>query len=220
MNIIKKEQLLPLVAKYLPSNPVIIEAGAFNGSDTKRLAEFWPMGTIHAFEPVPNIFQLLTENTANYSNVHRHNYALSSHDGQALFYVSEKPSRPGKPFQAGSLHKPKERLNLSDARYPHQITVPTVTLDTWAREHNVAHIDFLWLDAQGHELEIVKAAPNMLSTVRALWMEVQFIDAYHNQPRYPEVAQWIEAQGFSIVAQDFKNETDWFFGNILCLRRP
>lgn len=216
----KKHELFPLIAPYLPESPTIIEAGAFNGSDTKRIAAFWSHATIHAFEPVSDIFELLQKNTAHLPSVTTHNYALSSSTGHTSFHVSEKPSRPGQPFQAGSLHAPQERLAWSDARYPHQIVVATSTLDDFAKKQGIDHIDFMWLDAQGHELEILKGASrDLLSSVRVIYCEVHFIQAYAGQPLYAEVKQWLEERGFVQIAQDFTNESDWFFGNIVCVNR-
>src|SRR6478752_5555739 len=106
--------LFSTIAPYLPENPIIVEAGSFDGRDTIRLHRQWPAATIHAFEPVPEIFQMLQDNTREIPNIVRHPYALSDVTGTAIFYVSESPKRPGKPFQAGSLLEPKERLKLSD----------------------------------------------------------------------------------------------------------
>ena len=131
MQLLHKHQILPLVHSLITPAATIIEAGAFDGRDTLLIAQQFPQATIHAFEPVPEIFELLTKNTAHVPNIHRHPYALSSQTGTAQFYVSEKPSRPGKPFQAGSLLKPKERLTWSDAVYKTTIQVPTLTLDDW-----------------------------------------------------------------------------------------
>ncbi len=219
MKIIKKHELLPLIKEYLPDAPVIVEAGAFNGSDTKKLAAFWPQATIHTFEPVPEIFALLEENTAAIPTVRRYPVALSSTIGQQTFYVSQKPSRPERPFQAGSLHEPHERLHHSDAIYPTTITVQTTTLDSWAHEHKVNHIDFLWLDAQGHELAIVQGATELLRTVKVLYTEVHFIQAYKEQPLYEELKKWIESQGFVMIAKDFTDQPTWFFGNALFVRK-
>ena len=47
--------------KFLPENPVILEAGAHKGKDTVEMAKLWPAGTIHAFEPVPSLFKKLGE---------------------------------------------------------------------------------------------------------------------------------------------------------------
>ncbi|HEV2600703.1 MAG TPA: FkbM family methyltransferase [Candidatus Babeliales bacterium] len=216
--LLKKDKLFPFIKQYLPDNPIIVEAGAFNGTDTKLLSQFWPQATVHAFEPVPEIFTLLSNNTYSLSNVVRHNIALSDANGERTFYLSEKPSAPGKPFPAGSLHEPQDRLQWSPAVYNRTIIVPTITLDAWARAHAIHHIDFLWLDLQGHELSVLKAAPTILATVRTIYVEVQFVHAYKDQPLYEEVRNWLEEHGFVQVAHDFADQTSWFFGNALFVR--
>ncbi len=215
---ITKQTLLPLLKKYLPHNPVIIEAGAFNGSDTQRLSAFWSDATIHAFEPVPDIFQQLQEATQQLANVHCYPLALSGSSGTATFYVSQHPDRPDKPFQAGSLLAPKERLQHSPAIYPTTIDVATITIDDWAAQHDINHIDMLWLDMQGNELAALKAAPRMLATVHVIYTEVEFIEAYEGQPLYPHVKAWLEGQGFTMIARDFTDNPTWFFGNALFIK--
>src|SRR5579862_8337847 len=125
--ILKKHEILALAKKYLPDNPVIVEAGAFDGRDTRLLSQMWPTATIHSFEPVPEIYAILQKNTQDLPNVHTYPVGLSDTTGNALFYVSEKPSKPGKPFQAGSLRKPKERLKVSDVTYANTMHVPVIT---------------------------------------------------------------------------------------------
>lgn len=215
---IEKKDLLSFIARFIPQAPLIVEAGAFDGKDTQRNAAFWPRSTIHAFEPVPEIYALLQKNTQKLANVHTYTIALSSKRGSAEFHISEKPSRPGKPFQAGSLHEPQERLQWSDARYTHTIQVPTITLEHWATQQHITQIDMLWLDAQGHELEILKGAGDLLKTVSVIYTEVHFIAAYQGQPLYEELKLWLEENGFTQVAQDFKDQTSWFFGNALFVR--
>lgn len=219
MDIIKKNQILPYLKPYLPENPIIVEAGAFDGTDTRKISMNWPHGTIHAFEPIPDVFALLKGNTTEFSNVVRHPIALSDQNGTATLYVSEKPSRPGEPFQAGTLLKPKERLKHSPITYPRTITVPTITLDTWAEQHNIDHIDFMWLDLQGMALPVLKGGINILKTVRALFVEVEFIEAYENQAQYEETKAWLESQGFTAIAQDFADTTSWIYGNVLFVNR-
>lgn len=218
-NLINKTTLLDIVSRYIPEQAIIVEAGAFDGNDTKQLSKKWPQGIIHTFEPVPTIFKLLESNTITFPNIRRHQIALSTDNGFATFYVSEKPSAPGKPFQAGSLHKPKERLSWSPVRYPDTIMVPTVTLDNWAQQHGITHIDFLWLDLQGHELPVIKAAPHIMSTVKVLYTEVNFGQAYEDQHTYADIKTWLEQQEFIEIGRDFVDQQKWFFGNVLFVRK-
>lgn len=218
MIICKPHEVLKLVVPYLPDNPIIIEAGAFDGTDTKRIAQQWPHATIHAFEPVPELYTVLVHNTAAIGNIHCYGLALSNTQGTASFYISEKPHKPGIPSQAGSLLPPKERLKHSPLQFPYSISVQTTTLDTWAKEYQINHVDFLWLDLQGNELAALKGAQELLSTIKVIYAEVSFIEGYQGQPRYEEVRNWLIEHNFIEIARTFSNQDDWFFGNIVCIK--
>ena len=93
--------------------------------------------------------------------------------------------------------------------------VPTITLDAWAIQHGIDHVDFLWLDLQGHELAALQGASKLLKRVTAVYLEVNFIEAYEGQPTYQAIDKWMRLQGFNPIAKDFSDEKKWFFGNIL-----
>jgi FkbM family methyltransferase len=219
VTIFNPHEALKYIKNYLPDNPIVVEAGAFNGSDTLKIAALWPQATIHAFEPVPEIFQRLEANTQHLAQVNRYQMALSDHDGTALFYVSEKPGKPGVASQAGSLHKPKERLQLSPILFPRTIEVTTISLNSWIDQYHITRIDLLWLDMQGHELAVLQAAREKLDHVRVIYTEVGFVQAYEGQQTCDQVCAWLEAHGFVLVGQDFKNQHDWFFGNLLFVNK-
>ncbi len=219
MIIFKPHRVLEYVKPYLPDNPIIIEAGAFDGTDTIRLAKQWPHGTIHTFEPVPALYNNLIKNTAVYPNIHCYHSALSNQNGTAPFYVSEKKEKKGTPSQAGSLRRPKERLDHSSLHFPYTIQVPTITLDTWADQQTISHIDFIWLDIQGQELAVLQASPHIFATLKVIYLEVSFIESYAGQPLYQDVAAWLTKQKFEEIGKDFTNTTDWFFGNTLWVKK-
>jgi FkbM family methyltransferase len=215
MIIFNPHDTITTLEQFLPKNPIIVEAGAFDGNDTNKMALRWPSSTIHAFEPVPEIYDRLIVNTKKYHNIHHYQLALSNTNGEALFYISERPTRPGIASQAGSLHKPKDRLTTSPLIFPRTTMVPTITLETWAIQHNINHIDLLWLDTQGHELAILQASTTLLQNINVIVAEVSFIESYHNQPHYEDVVTWMKQQGFVFVGRDFKDTTTSFFGNAL-----
>jgi len=144
---------------------------------------------------------------------------LSDKIGTATFYVSEKPEKPGIPSQAGSLLAPKERLEYSSMQFPSTIKVSTITLDAWAQQETVTRIDFAWLDMQGTELAVLQASPNMLSTMKAIVCEVGFKENYAGQPSYQTILDFLAKNGFEPIARDFENTSNWFFGNVLVVRK-
>ncbi len=219
MLIFSPHKTIDAIKQFLPENPIIVEAGAFDGNDTNKMALQWPHGIIHAFEPVPEIYERLLKNTAKFSNIHYHPLALSDRTGNALFYISERPTKPGIASQAGSLHKPKERLSKSPLVFPRTAYVTTITLDEWANKNGVTALDLLWLDTQGHEMAILQAAPQMLSKTKVVLAEVSFIESYENQPQYEDVIAFMASHGFEYVGRDFADTTTTFFGNALFVKK-
>ncbi len=212
------KNIFPILKEYLPANSIIVEAGSFDGRDTKKLSALLPNATIHAFEPVPEIYEKLIAETASLSNVHCYHVALSNTTQTATFYVAENPRKPGKICQAGTLMPPKERLSKSPIIYPKTIQVSTLSLAEWAFQNNINKVDFMWLDLQGHELAVLKGSGTLLKATTLIFLEVNFIKAYEDQPSAQEVDEWLKNQGFEPVARDFEDQNQWFFGAILYKR--
>jgi FkbM family methyltransferase len=189
-----------ILKKYLPSNPIIFEAGAYDGGDTLQMSQFWPEATIYAFEPVENLFSILKNTVKNCSNVCCQMLALSTKTGTAKFYLSNVP---GALSGSSSLLEPKEHLNFHPmVGFSDGMEVATVNLDDFAQKNTIDHVDFMWLDMQGAELDMLKASPKIFKTIRAIFMEVAYIELYKGCHLYPEVCQWFESQGFKMVYQE------------------
>lgn len=93
------------ISKYLPNNPVIIEAGAHIGLDTCEMAKMWPGAKIFAFEPIPELFQKLVKATSSFPNVKCFQMALGDETGFCNINQSS-----GASDGSSSLLEPKEHL--------------------------------------------------------------------------------------------------------------
>lgn len=198
------------IAQFLPSNPTIIEAGAHIGRDTKKMITLWPEAKIHAFEPVPALFEQFTANLKDFPSVHCYPYALNDVTETSVFYVSS-----GRSTATSSLLEPKEYLSEHPTTVFQTITVPTITLDDWAAKFKIAHADFLWLDMQGSELDALKGGIQLLKTVRVIYTEVSFSERYKNNPLYSTIKLWLYKHGFSVQKEEFRNAS---WGNVLFLK--
>lgn len=200
------------IARYLPKAPVIVEAGAHTGVDTIELARQWPKGVVHAFEPVPALFDQLEDRTRSLVNVRRSRLALSDRAGKQVLHLSE-----GASDGSSSLLPPERHLEVHpEVRFEKRIEVDTVTLDGWAEQQGIDRIDFLWLDMQGMEPAVLRASPRMLARVRAIHTEVSLMPVYAQSVLYPEFRAWMETQGFE-VAREVLPYPD--MGNVLFVRR-
>jgi FkbM family methyltransferase len=196
---------------FLPENPVILEAGAHRGKDTVEMARVWPAGTIHAFEPVPSLYKKLEYSTKNLKNVHCYQLALGDKQGTEILHVSS-----GASDGSSSLLPPKEHLNVFPTVYfDEELPVTTTTLDAWAESNNIQKIDFMWLDLQGMELNVLKSGIHILQTVTAIYSEVSGIETYKDQTLYSDLTDWLASNGFHIEREVVENGG----GNVFFIRK-
>lgn len=77
--------------------------------------------------------------------------------------------------------------------------VQTVALDSYLPTVGIRHIDFLKLDTQGTELEILHGAESYLSSsILGLKVEVEFSPMYLDQPLFADVDAYIRQFGFML----------------------
>jgi len=185
------------IAAYLPSNPVILEAGAHNGSDSVEIAGFWPEGILHAFEPVPSAFELLTSEAKRFDGrIACYQSALGPKKDRMTMHLSGDGSAGS--CQSSSLLQPAagHEAEYSFITFEKLIEIEVTTIDDWAVENNITHVDFLRLDMQGYELEALKGGRRTLESTVAIQLEVSNIQLYKNAPLYPEVRDWMDRAGF------------------------
>jgi FkbM family methyltransferase len=201
-----------LLRKFLPADPVIIDCGACDGTDSIELARIFPHASIHSFEPVPQVFNALTRNTRKYRNVHCYQMALSNATGKANMHISS-----GASYGSSSLLAPKTHLNdHPTVFFENTIEVNTITLDDWADSQHLSRVDFLWLDMQGFEYEMLRASNRIIDTIKAIHTEVSVKETYEQVKLYPAFRQWAEEKGFRVFREAVPDGTD--MGNVLFVR--
>jgi FkbM family methyltransferase len=197
--------------RYLPTAPVIVEAGAHHGIDTVHFARLWPAGEIHAFEPVPHVYEHLQRNTAPYSNVRTYQLALGDRDASMPMWLSDRTHD-----YSSSLLEPREHLDeFPEIAFEETTSVQVTTLASWAEREGIDRIDGMWLDMQGYELPALKAAGPILETTRAFVMEVSATELYAGMPLWPEVKLWLGGNGFQIEQEHWYRRS---FGDVLAAR--
>ncbi|ULQ56252.1 FkbM family methyltransferase [Flavihumibacter rivuli] len=205
---IQIEELKKSFVPYLPANPSILEAGACDGNDTQELARLWPKGKVYSFEPVPEMYKKAAERNRQEKNVKLYPFALNDSTGKVTINISS-----GRSNASSSILKPKGHLDVHpDVLFSESIDVPSFTIDDWACNEGVTHIDLMWLDMQGAEYKVLKAAPRILQTVKLIYSEVSLIETYEGVVLYPQYRDWLAMQGFKVIREDLPYED---MGNVL-----
>ena len=207
------------IARHLssPSQHVnILEAGAANGVDTVEFATFFPYATIYAFEPVRKNYEALCLAVKGKNNVKTFKLALAEENGESKIHVSHNKEVGTTLATSSSLLRPKEHINF----HPHiefvtSEKVRATTIDKWAEENGVDHIDIMWLDMQGIEYQVLRASPRMLKTAKVIYSEVSLKELYEGSILYDQYKQWMSAQGFRVDKEELLWEDA---GNVLFVR--
>jgi FkbM family methyltransferase len=193
---------------------VILDVGAADGTDTIEYALAFPDATVHAFEPLPSNFELLTRAVKSHDLAQRvfcHPIALSDREGELDFWVSGGQEVNGMPWPySSSLLEPEQHPHFYPAITFAKSTAKSRRLEHYADEVGIGPIDFIHADIQGAELAMLAGAGRRLDRLRGIWMEVESVPLYRAQPLKADVAQFMTAAGFKL-----KKDTvgDYIFGD-------
>ena len=177
---------------------LIVEAGAFNGVDTAKMARMWPDATIYAFEPIPELYLRAVNETKDYTQINLLPLALvnSDHSEVEINTFSANDEIHG----SSSILPPTLHLEVApEVVFDRAIVVPAIRLDNWYQQIEGQTVDLLWLDLQGAELEVLKSGLKCLANTRTLHIEVSLKPLYLGAPTFSEIDKFLGLAGFNLV---------------------
>jgi len=169
--------------------PVILEVGCNDGSHTRQFLDAFPEGRMYCFEPDGRALRRFAQNVQS-ERVTLEPIAIGAADGTARFFASRgAPSDewaerlPEGWDLSGSIRPPKQHLVSNPwCRFDAGSTVPVRSLDSWAAEAGVTHVDFIWADVQGAEGDLIAGGRAVLARTRYFYTEYSNEEMYEGQP--------------------------------------
>ena len=146
---------LDVIKKFIPGYEVVFDVGANRGEWAKWVIRSNPAIALHCFEPSIFTFKnLLAKNFP--PNVICNNFGLSSKEERLPLFIFEE----GSVFNSlyGTWTTKAQRVS----REGKTETIKLQALDGYCSEKNIQAIDFLKIDVEGHELEVLRGSTEML----------------------------------------------------------
>lgn len=167
------------------SDPTILEIGSNDGTDTMAFLSVMPQAKIYCFEPDPRAIARFKEHLApHFEKVRLFEVAVSDRTGRIDFHMSdgECAGLPEGWDLSGSIRRPENHLKeFTWVKFSKTITVDTCRLDDWCAENGVKHVDFIWMDVQGAEGDVILGAPKILQETKFLYTEYSNKKLYEGQ---------------------------------------
>jgi len=183
----------------------VLDIGAGLGDFAVRVARDCPGATVYAFEPLPESFALLQKNMQlnRVANVRAFPEAVAGRAGTLELYTVTGLS--GQHRTAGDGGK----------SIAAPIRVPAVTLAAALAKIPSARCDFLKIDCEGAEYEILFSADEAtLSRIEHIAMEYHDAVTSHS---HEELARFLEARGFQVRTRG--SPAWWELGFLYASRR-
>ena len=158
-------ELIVHALRLLPRGGCALDVGANIGFWAVPLAR---LATVHAFEPVSSNAKRLVRNARlnALQDLHVHEVALSDERREAVVTLREDFQRGGTTGNASMA------IAGFDEDMPTE-PVMTTTLDLWAAEQNLPHVDVAKIDIEGHEDAFLRGARSTIARHRpVMWMEL------------------------------------------------
>lgn len=191
-----------IIKKYDMNITGVIHVGAHHGEEISTYMKM-KIKDIVLFEPLEENFKIIEQKTHGINGftntkIRKYQVALGNDDKIVKMNLSNNE------LESSSILKPKEHLNL----YPGIVfdrvqEVQMKKLDGY----NCEKCNFLNVDVQGYELEVLKGAKETLRHIEYVYCEVNQKEVYENNAFIEEIDDYLSSYGIKRV------ETFWWYND-------
>ena len=145
--------------------PVVFDVGANEGHWIDEVLRYSPQAIIHAFEPQKKLAEIIA---LKYPNIQINNVGV----GEAKGYLDLYDYADHSGSQHASLLKGViDGIHKGSARSQR---VMIESLDEYCEKQNIHHIDFLKIDVEGYEMNVLKGANKILQSKKVEVIQFEF----------------------------------------------
>lgn len=179
------------IAKIGRPGDVVFDVGAHTGEWSLQVITNQPLVKLYGFEPLVIMHDLYKAKLKNYC-IELSPLALSNEKSTKEFtYYAKHP-------QLSTLH---QRFDIEKAfdMAPTHITVQTERLDAFCQQRNITSIDFLKIDTEGNELNVLKGADYLLKMQAISIIQFEYGGCYlDSKSTLQEIYKYLTNYGYSI----------------------
>lgn len=170
------------VKDFIKDDDYIVDAGANIGIFSIFAVQYAKNGKIFAFEPAKSTFEILKYNTSKYNNIIPLKLALGKFRGVNKIRVFKISKGVSTLLDSDVI----DDFSKSFGEYKDE-EIDVITLDDFIKENNIQKINFIKIDTEGYELNILEGA---IETIKK-FNPVIVVSAYHSPHHKIMIPQFI-----------------------------
>jgi FkbM family methyltransferase len=182
-------EIIKAIAKHkLSQKPVFFDIGANIGVQTLQLCDYFKNCTIHSFEPTNYAYNKL------YNNVILNPKLKKRIILNQTFLTNKKKAIPKKIYSSWSLINKKNLHQKHLGSLKNTNNANTFRLDDYISKYKIKKIDFIKLDVDGYELEVLKSGYKFLKKNRTpiIFEVAPYLYKEHNYSKSDLVNLFVE----------------------------
>tara|TARA_Y200000002_G_scaffold159628_1_gene131920 strand:+ start:295 stop:1071 length:777 start_codon:yes stop_codon:yes gene_type:complete len=205
----------------------IFDVGAFDGLDGLILAIKNPNTMVHAFEANPDLIEVIKNNKnkiEKYKKIEINNYriinnAVSDKNTILTFNIAKNPTVSSLNEFAKNIDKTWPGYREAHCTVVKKIQVKGITLEKYCIDNEIKKINYLHIDTQGSDLEVLKGLKNKLDIVDQGVLEAatqKETSLYETNHTIDEVKKFLQLNNFKIskienIDENIDKEKNIFF---------
>jgi len=211
----------------------LIDVGARNG--ILHLETFAERTDAFGFEPNPEEYRKLISGSTDaekigivtpaFRNLSYFPYAIGQKDGRIQFFITPAPGASGtlEPdlSSLGRFTYHANQACVEDFGSDHfagaeKIEVESMMLDSFCSKYALSHIDFLKIDVEGSEYDVLAGGADILKNTGVVLVETYFVPFRKHQRLFSEVDLQLRQAGFDLLRYDIVQDQLGY----KCLKKP
>lgn len=169
--------------KKINFNPsAVLDIGAYEGYWTLDLLEVFPTAKVLMVEAQKNKSPFLEKIKIQYPNTDYAISLLSSRDGDQKYFLEDETA---------------SHISAFPVTDNPGVILKTQTVDSLLKEKYFALPDFIKLDVQGHEMEVLKGAKAAMVHAEVCLLEISLFDFGDGTPLLLEMLNFMDANDFT-----------------------
>ena len=196
--------------------------GAHYGETIKLFNKELNIKKIYSFEASSKNYKILKKNILKYDQkkVETLNYGIGNKITKSYINQTiESSSSTINELNINSkyLKKKLKILNIKDKNsFQHKVPIEIITLDYFIEKKKIENVDFLKIDTEGYEFNVLKGLSKHNQKIKLVYFEHHYDDMIIKNYKFGDIHQLLENYGFKMIKKSkmfFRKSFEYVYEN-------